>query len=100
MSTLPGENTEAAAQVQASFCGEPLTAEAGSSVAAALLASGQPAWRTTRDGKPRGLFCGIGVCFDCVVEIDGESGQRACMIPLQEGMQIRPSRGPGQEADA
>ncbi|QIK64286.1 (2Fe-2S)-binding protein [Leucobacter viscericola] len=83
-----------AAPVQASFCGEPITAETGASVAAALLASGRPAWRTTRDGKPRGLFCGIGVCFDCIVEIDGESGQRACMIPLREGMEIRPVQTP------
>ncbi len=75
-------------RVHATFEGEAIEAAAGASVAAALLASDRIAWRTTRDGAQRGLFCGIGVCFDCLVEIDGESGQRACMIPLQEGMRV------------
>lgn len=74
--------------VRATFEGEPIEAPAGASVAAALIASDRTAWRRTRDGQPRGLFCGIGVCFDCLVEIDGESGQRACMIPLAEGMRV------------
>ena len=82
MSTDPG------ARVRANFDGEPIEAEPGASVAAALVSSGRTAWRRTREGKPRGLFCGIGVCFDYLVEIDGESGQRACMIPLQEGMRV------------
>ncbi|WP_427870955.1 2Fe-2S iron-sulfur cluster-binding protein [Leucobacter luti] len=76
-------------RVRASFEGEPIEAEAGASVAAALIASGSSAWRTTRMGAQRGLFCGIGVCYDCIVEIDGESGQRACMIPLRDDMCIR-----------
>jgi predicted molibdopterin-dependent oxidoreductase YjgC len=74
--------------VSATFEGDPITAPAGASVAAALIASERVAWRTTRGGAQRGLFCGIGACFDCLVEIDGESGQRACMIPLREGMQV------------
>lgn len=81
--------TADAGRVHAAFDGEPIEAEAGASVAAALIASDRVAWRTTREGRPRGLFCGIGVCFDCIVEIDGESGQRACMIPLAEGMDVR-----------
>ncbi|GAA3843986.1 hypothetical protein KACC15558_27120 [Brevibacterium ammoniilyticum] len=80
-------------EVTASFDGSPIGAPAGASVAAALLASGRTSWRTTRTGRPRGLFCGIGVCFDCLVDIDGESGQRACMIPLAEGMDIRSAGG-------
>lgn len=89
---------ESAARVRAAFEGEPLEGPAGASVAAALVAAGRPAWRVTREGAPRGLFCGIGVCFDCIVEIDGESGQRACMIPLREGMDIR--RDPGSGASS
>ena len=81
--------TADAGRVHAAFEGEPIEAEAGASVAAALIASDRVAWRTTREGRSRGLFCGIGVCFDCLVEIDGESGQRACMIPLAEGMEVR-----------
>lgn len=80
-------------EVTASFDGSPLSAPAGASVAAALLASGRTSWRTTRAGRPRGLFCGIGVCFDCLVDIDGQTGQRACMIPLAEGMDIRSAGG-------
>ena len=77
--------------LRATFDGEPIEAPAGASVAAALLASGRTSWRTTRGGAQRGLFCGIGVCFDCIVDIDDESGQRACMIPLAEGMEIAPA---------
>jgi len=97
-----GEAVEArqAPAVAARFDGEPLLAPAGVSVAAALLADGRTAWRTTREGAQRGLFCGIGVCFDCLVEIDGESGQRACMIPLAEGMEIRSARRAEREAPA
>lgn len=81
-------------RVHATFDGNPIEAEAGSSVAAALSECGQSAWRKTASGKRRGLFCGIGICFDCLVEIDGETGQRACMIPLAEGMDIRPQIPP------
>ena len=76
-------------RVRATFDGDPIEATPGASVAAALIGSGRVCWRTTRDGEQRGLFCGIGVCFDCLVEIDGESGQRACMIPLADGMDVR-----------
>ncbi|MCW2287190.1 2Fe-2S iron-sulfur cluster protein [Leucobacter luti] len=75
-------------QPAATFNGAPLTAAPGATIAAALIGSGRQSWRTTRGGAARGLFCGIGVCFDCIVTIDGESGQRACMIPLANGMTI------------
>src|SRR5690554_1295119 len=84
-----GSNTSSSSSIHATFDGEPIEADPGTSVAAALMASGQIAWRPTRSGQPRGLFCGIGICFDCLVEIDGESGQRACMIPLVDGMVVR-----------
>ena len=87
------------ARISATFEGEPIEAEAGASVAAALISSDRLAWRTTREGAKRGLFCGIGVCFDCLVEIDGESGQRACMIPLREGMRVC-DNGAGKTAGA
>ncbi|MFE2656097.1 (2Fe-2S)-binding protein [Brevibacterium sp. NPDC059310] len=82
--------------VSARFDDSPLTAPAGASVAAALLASGRTSWRTTRTGRQRGLFCGIGVCFDCLVEIDGQTGQRACLVTLADGMDIRSHRGAGE----
>ena len=57
----------------------------GQTVGAALVADGVVAWRSTRrGGRPRGLFCGIGVCFDCLVTIDGRSDQRACVALAEE----------------
>lgn len=87
-------------QVHATFEGEPIAAPAGASIAAALIASDRIAWRRTRKGAARGLFCGIGVCFDCLVEVDGENGQRACMIALREGMRVCQATGPGNEVSA
>lgn len=79
--------------IRASFDGQPIAAPEGVSVAAALVSSGCDAWRRTKSERPRGLFCGIGVCYDCIVEIDGETAQRACMVPLREGMEIVPAVG-------
>ncbi|MEV5000631.1 (2Fe-2S)-binding protein [Nocardioides sp. LML1-1-1.1] len=69
------------------FDGRALPAEPGQSVGAALTAAGIRSWRTTRiEGRPRGLFCGIGVCFDCLVTVDGRPNQRACLTPVRDGM--------------
>ncbi|MBJ6622742.1 (2Fe-2S)-binding protein [Streptomyces sp. DHE17-7] len=69
--------------------GEPLDFTEGQTVAAALVAAGQVAWRTTRVGRrPRGVFCGIGVCFDCLVTVDGVRGQRACLLPARADMTV------------
>ncbi len=48
--------------------------------------------RTPRSGAPRGLFCGMGVCFDCLVEIDGRAAARACVEPVRAGMRVRTGR--------
>ncbi|GAA1327332.1 (2Fe-2S)-binding protein [Leucobacter albus] len=89
-----------AGEIRATFEGERISCAPGASVAAALIATGKRGWRETRTGATRGLFCGIGVCFDCIVEIDGESGQRSCMIPLTEGMDVRAAQGPGEAPHA
>ena len=74
------------------FDGRHLTAPAGMTVAGALLANGERAWRTTRRGdQRRGLFCGIGTCFDCLVDVNGEQAVRACLRPLSEGDDISSS---------
>ena len=79
------------------FDGEPMTARDGQSVGAALLAAGVRSWRTTRiGGRPRGLFCGIGVCFDCLVTVNGEPNVRACLAPVAEGDDVRTQRGDGR----
>lgn len=66
--------------------------EKGQSVAAALIANGQRELRSTRFGnEQRSIFCGIGICFDCVVTINGIANQRACLIEIQEQMQVKSS---------
>ena len=73
------------------FEGRPVGAESGQSVAAALWASGVRSWRRTRiKDQPRGLFCGIGVCFDCLVVINGQGGQRACLVEARDGDIVEP----------
>ena len=64
------------------FDGRQIAAHPGQTVAAALAAAGIRAFRTTRHGAPRGLFCGMGVCHDCLVTIDGRPNQRACMAKI------------------
>ena len=68
--------------------GGPLMAHRGQTIAGALYASGRRVFRATRvNGKPRGLYCAMGVCFDCLVRVDGET-VRACMTPAENGMQV------------
>ena len=67
--------------------GAPLHAPAGQSLAAALLAAGRPVLRASVSGTPRGLFCGIGVCQECRVVVDGEV-VRSCVTPVRAGMSV------------
>ena len=71
----------------------------GESVAAALLAAGVRAWRTAEDGSPRGLFCGIGVCWECRCIIDGRPNSRACQTEARPGLSVRWQVGPGLPCD-
>lgn len=78
--------------------GEPITiwvddeqveARSTDTVAAALWADGRWVLRRSRTGEPRGLYCGIGQCFECRVSVDGDSGVRACLAPVAPGIRIR-----------
>lgn len=72
----------------------PLTCRAGDSVAAALLAAGMDACReTVVSGRARGPYCMMGVCYDCLVQIDGVANRQGCMTPVREGMQVRRQQG-------
>lgn len=74
--------------------GEEHVAERGQTVAAVLLGAGRESWRTTRiGGRPRGLFCGIGVCFDCLVVVNGVPDVRACRRVVADGDDIRSQDG-------
>ena len=68
----------------------------GESIAAALFASGRRFTRwTARTGEPRGYFCGMGVCQDCLVTVDGLPNVRACVTPVRDGMRVESQRGLG-----
>jgi predicted molibdopterin-dependent oxidoreductase YjgC len=73
--------------------GEVAEAYVGESVAAALMALGIVAMRTTSIGEPRGLFCGMGVCFDCLVVVNGIPNTRACMTWIEAGLRVSTQAG-------
>jgi glycine/D-amino acid oxidase-like deaminating enzyme len=83
----------AAEAVGITFDGSPISALPGETVAAALSAAGILAFRRTASGAPRGLFCGMGACFDCLVTIDGKANQRACLAKVAPGMVVESAPG-------
>jgi D-hydroxyproline dehydrogenase subunit gamma len=91
MSTM-GPDLMGPHRVRFSFDGAPLEAPRGMTIGGALLANGIVSWRRTRvEGRPRGIFCGIGVCFDCLVDVGDQRAVRACLIPVRDGDDVRTS---------
>jgi predicted molibdopterin-dependent oxidoreductase YjgC len=85
---------ETGAPVALEIEGVPVTAREGDTVAAAMLAAGIVVARENPvTGAPRGPFCMMGACFDCLVEIDGQPNRQACMTPVAPGMRVRRMRG-------
>jgi hypothetical protein len=75
------------------FDGDPVLAHPGETIGAALLAAGQRTLRRTRaEDRPRGMFCGIGVCFDCLVTVDGGGPVRACLVPARPDARVETHR--------
>lgn len=72
------------------LAGASISARTGESLAAALIANGVYSCRTTRAGDRRGVFCGMGVCTECAMTIDGVSGRLACMEKVHEGLAVLP----------
>lgn len=71
------------------FNGGQLSARAGEPIAAALLANGiRTIRRQLQSGEPRGLYCGIGHCFECIANVDGVPGYRTCLTPVVDGMEV------------
>lgn len=83
-----GNGLERGAQLSLTLDGRIVNAYEGETVAAVLLAEGHIATRSTRSGSPRGVYCGMGVCFDCLVVVDGVPNTRACVTWVREGMQV------------
>jgi D-hydroxyproline dehydrogenase subunit gamma len=80
--------------------GETITAYAGETLAASMLAAGRRTLRAApRTGGPRGIYCGMGTCYDCLMVVDGRPNVRSCMTYVAEGMQAQTQRGPGEGAE-
>ncbi|ABQ34035.1 MAG: (2Fe-2S)-binding protein [Bradyrhizobium sp.] len=74
--------------------GQAISAREGDTVSAALLASGLDVRRDTAvSGAKRLPYCMMGVCFDCLVTIDGVGNRQGCLVPVAEGMQIEIQKG-------
>lgn len=77
--------------------GEEVEAYEGEPIAAALLAAGIQVFRKTKKRKdPRGPFCGIGLCTDCVMKVNGQPNVRTCITPVKEGMVIEKQGNNGE----
>ena len=85
---------DAGTAVALTIDGKPVQARIGDTVAAALLVAGIEHCRTTPvTGAPRAPYCLMGVCFDCLVTIDGIGSRQACLVPVQEGMKVETQQG-------
>ena len=94
------EEVQAGAVVRFTFEGRVIEARAGDSVAVALLAAGESIFRDSPvSGSPRGPYCMMGVCFECLVEIDGLPNRQACMIEVRPDMSVARQRGAVTMAD-
>ncbi|HWB49329.1 MAG TPA: (2Fe-2S)-binding protein [Stellaceae bacterium] len=84
----------AAPAVTVTVEGRPVAVPAGASAAAAVLLAGLPAIRETGvSGAPRAPYCMMGICFDCLAEIDGVPNRQSCMVTVAPGMIIRRQHG-------
>src|SRR5215203_2315217 len=85
---------DAGTAVALTIDGKPVQARSGDTVAAALLVAGIEHCRTTPvTGSPRLPYCPMGVCFDCLVTIDGVGNRQGCLIPVSGGMRIEIQKG-------
>lgn len=76
--------------------GEPMEAREGEMIAAALIATGKKYFRKTiKTHEPRGIYCGIGRCTDCVMTVNGIPNVRTCITPVEDGMVIETQMGYG-----
>lgn len=95
-----GHGLERGAALSLTLDERTVTAYEGETVAAVLLAEGHVAVRTTPRGSPRGVYCGMGVCFDCLVVVDGVPNTRACVTWVREGMSVARQDGFGPRSES
>lgn len=81
------------------YNGMPLQAREGDTIAAALTDNGIRVFRTTvKRGEPRGLFCAIGQCTDCVMVVNGQPNVRTCVTPVRQDTRVETQNGLGADA--
>jgi len=68
--------------------GRSTTAHMGETIHAALIAAGYRQFRKSKTHQPRGVFCGMGVCYECLVTVNNGSTQRACVTVVKEDMEV------------
>ena len=68
--------------------GRGIDVEPGTTLAAAMMNSGVTAFRESVTGEPRGPLCGMGVCFECRVTVNGVPHQRSCLLACEDGMTV------------
>ena len=68
--------------------GQSTTAHVGETIHAALIAAGYRQFRNSKTHQPRGVFCGMGVCYECLVTVNNGSTQQACVTLVEEGMEV------------
>jgi glycine/D-amino acid oxidase-like deaminating enzyme len=90
---FPSKAPDTRERLSIEFDGQAIEARAGETVLAALVAGGYSAQCIGKDGAPRGVFCGMGVCHDCLVFIDGKASQRACLAKVRDGQKVMSQNG-------
>lgn len=95
------ETFEKGRMIHFTFDGKDMTGYEGEPIAEALHAAGVMVHRyTTRRHEPRGMFCAIGRCTDCVMVVNGKPNTRTCITPLEEGMVVETQYGNGRKEEA
>jgi len=74
--------------VKVTIDGAPVSVQRGTTVAAAIIISGGWRFRRSVSGEPRGPLCGMGICYECRVTIDGQAHAKSCQIQCRDGMEV------------
>lgn len=91
--TFQGDSQCMAERIQVTVNGKQVQVAAGTTVAAAILISGETVFRRSAGGEPRGPLCGMGICFECCVAIDGMLHRRSCQTLCRDGMKVQIDAG-------
>lgn len=89
----PGEATEQTEKLTFYVNGEPIQACRGETIHSALICAGYRQLRKSKTEQPRGVFCGMGVCYECLVTVDNGPRKQACATIVEEGIEVKIDAG-------